>query len=107
MKLPGYLWNHKERVEDVYIYFFLISDVNQSCYRDIFLIDKLTCSLVVRPLDTRYRWNPVRPRTGMRNSPDILITTKLHVFVKEYCFIFVSIIHFIYNLNSKKVGMPL
>ena len=86
---------------------FFISVVNQSCYRDIFLIDKLTCSLVVRPLDTRYRWNPVRPRTGMRNSPDILITTKLHVFVKEYCFMFVSIRHFKHNLNSKKDGMLL
>lgn len=38
---------------------------------------ELTCSFVVRPLETRYRWKPVRPSTGMRNKPDTLTTTNL------------------------------
>lgn len=39
---------------------------------------------MVRPLDTRYRWKPVRPRTGIRNSPDILITTNLYKLLRKH-----------------------
>lgn len=72
---------------------FFILYLNKSSVRDIFISNdntvhvevwvKLTCSLVVRPLDTRYRWKPVRPRTGIRNNPDILITTKLCILLRK------------------------
>lgn len=42
-----------------------------------------TCSLVVRPLETRYRWKPVRPSTGMRNKPDTLSTTNLRKLSRQ------------------------
>lgn len=37
----------------------------------------LTCSFVVRPLATSTIWKPVSPTTGMKNSPDMHMTTRL------------------------------
>ena len=43
---------------------------------------RLTCSLVVRPRATSTIWKPVSPKTGMKKSPAIHITTILDTKVK-------------------------
>ena len=49
---------------------------------------RLTCSLVVLPLDTSTMWKPVKPHTGTIKSPMIHITTKLRKKLRQMRTIF-------------------